>query len=294
MTTRRLTALLLLALLLALVPGAARAAEPEFHAERQPAANPPADVLVETSPPAEDPTSQEPEAAYPEAAPRETPESEPVEPEAPPSGVTEAERDEAEAERDEAEAEPDPAQPTPQPAPAPDAVNRARTVQVIVQVQVGCRHHCDGTTQSQTAVQEARTEQTAVAPGAEARNESTIEQHVWQLQLGCVFFCTATVQSQTVVQTAVAAQTADGDEASNTSAIRQTARQAQTGRRRGGIFRELRAFLRALSLDTTVTLQVIRQVQIADCRAHCSGGSQVQLAVQQALVVQVADPRGYD
>jgi hypothetical protein len=275
MTPRRLTALLLLALLLALVPGAARAAEPEFHLEPEPAQVPedvlevapapveetpdqlvPAEPAPADPPPAE-PMPQEPEAASPEAAPRETPESEPVEPEAPPSGATEA-------------------------------VNRARTVQVIVQVQVGCRHHCDGTAQSQTAVQEARTEQTAVAPGGEARNESTIEQHVWQLQVGCVFFCAATVQTQTVVQQAAAVQTAAGDEASNTSAISQTARQAQAGRRHRGIFRELRAFLRSLSLDTTVTLQVIRQVQIADCRHHCTGGSQVQLAVQQALVVQVA------
>jgi hypothetical protein len=60
------------------------------------------------------------------------------------------------------------------------------------------------------------------------------------------------------------------------------------------MFRELRAFLRALSLDVSVTLQVIRQVQVADCRHHCTGGSQVQLAVQQALVLQEADARGYD
>jgi hypothetical protein len=270
MTPRRLTAPLLLALLLALVPGAARAAEPEFHMEHEPAqvsedvlevAPAPVeetpDQLVPAEPAPAEPTPRKPEAASPEAAPRETPESEPVEPEAPPSGATEA-------------------------------VNRARTVQVIVQVQVGCRHHCDGTAQSQTAVQEARTEQTAVAPGGEARNESTIEQHVWQLQVGCVFFCAATVQTQTVVQHAAAVQKAAGHEASNTSAISQTARQAQAGRRRGSIFRELRAFLRALSLDTSVTLRVIRQVQIADCRHHCTGGSQVQLAVQQALVVQVA------
>lgn len=284
MTKRRLTSIIWLPLLLpALLPGVARAAEPasmgggaqrEFRAEREARAPAGESLAQAPAPAAEAPvpaTPVEPPPAEPVpaegVAPEPEPESEPVDPQ---------------------QAEPDAGEPAQQPAAQPVAVNRARTVQVIVQVQVGCRRRCDGTAQSQTAVQEARTEQTAVAPDGSARNESTIEQYVWQLQLGCVLFCTATVQTQTVVQQATTAQTAVGADASSSSSITQSARQVQAGRRRRGLFMELRAFLRSLSLDAAVTLQVIRQVQIADCLRDCTGGVQLQVAAQLAVTTQYA------
>ena len=261
----RLAALLVPFLLLAVAPAGARAAELEFEATHEP---PPA--AVETLAPG--PVEAEPvEAApveLPEPAPVAVPEAAPVEPPEP------------------APVAPAPAEP--EPPPPPTAVNRARTVQLIVQVQVGCRHHCDRTTQSQTAIQEARTEQTAVAPGGDARNEAVTEQYVWQLQIGCFLFCTGTVQTQTVEQRATTVQHTSGTIATSSSTTVQAVRQVQASHRPRTLFAELDAFVRELSLDVTVTLQVLRQVQVAGCRHHCTGDSQIQLAEQHALTTQQA------
>ena len=255
-------------------PAAAQAAELEFEATHEvppPATETLTQAPVETAPVETAPVETAPvETAPVETAPVEVPEPAPP-PELPPP-----------------EPEPEPeSEPEPEPAP-PTAVNRARTVQVIVQLQVGCRHHCDRTVQSQTATQTARIEQTAVAPDGEARNESVTEQYVWQLQIGCFLFCTDTVQTQIVEQRATTVQEAEGASATNSSTTVQAARQMQATGRRRTLFAELDAFLQELSLDLTVTLQVLRQVQVADCRHHCTGGSQVQLAEQHALTVQRA------
>jgi hypothetical protein len=183
-----------------------------------------------------------------------------------------------------------PPEPQAEQPPEPVAVNRARTVQVIVQVQVGCRHHCVGTTQAQTAIQDARTDQTAIAPDGTARNQSVIEQYVWQLQLGCVAFCSGTVQTQTAEQRAQTTQTAIGAESVNSARTIQVTQQRQRGRR--GPVRTLLAgldrLLRGLARETSETIQLIRQVQIADCLHHCTGDAQVQLAMQQAVTAQEA------
>jgi hypothetical protein len=176
---------------------------------------------------------------------------------------------------------------------APLADNSTRTVQVIVQVQVGCRHHCVGTSQTQTAIQDARTDQTAVAPDGTARNHSVIEQYVWQLQLGCVAFCSGTVQTQTVEQRAQTTQTAMGAETANVARTVQVTHQRQRGRRGRArtLLAGLDALLRDLAGETGATIQVIRQIQVADCLHHCTGDTQVQLAVQHAVTAQTAAAR---
>jgi hypothetical protein len=175
----------------------------------------------------------------------------------------------------------------------PLAENTTRTVQVIVQVQVGCRHHCAGTSQTQTAIQDARIDQTAIAPDGTARNDSVIEQYVWQLQLGCVAFCTGTVQTQTAEQRAQITQTAIGVETVNSARTVQMTHQRQRARRgRGRSFLAgIDRLLRDLARETSATIQLIRQVQIADCLHHCTGDAQVQLAVQQAVTAQEAAAR---
>jgi hypothetical protein len=187
--------------------------------------------------------------------------------------------------------QPPAAEPPPDTGATPEAVNRSRIVQVIVQVQVGCRRHCDGTSQAQTAIQQAQTEQSATAPDGVAVNVSVTEQYVWQLQLGCVAFCTATVQSQSVQQSAQTIQTATGAQVVNVAATVQVVQQSQAGhrrRQRRSIFAEVGALLRELAKDTTATVQVIRQIQVSACRSHCTGDTQVQLAVQSALAAQEA------
>jgi hypothetical protein len=107
------------------------------------------------------------------------------------------------------------------------ARNRNLVFQVVWQVQEGCRTHCSGTSQSQSAVQWSSTTQTAgalagsgnanSAPAAsgtaEAYNESVTVQFVWQLQIGCVAFCYETSQTQAASQWAQTIQTAiaEGD-----------------------------------------------------------------------------------
>jgi hypothetical protein len=102
------------------------------------------------------------------------------------------------------------------------AQNVSRTIQVVVQVQRGCRSHCHGTSQTQRSVQLSDTIQsaTAVSGGsagsgstAEARNESSTIQFVWQTQIGCVAFCYHTSQSQEASQEAHTIQEADAQSA---------------------------------------------------------------------------------
>ena len=107
------------------------------------------------------------------------------------------------------EPEPEPTQPGPAEAEPSEpagsdatAVNDSLTVQVLVQVQRGCRSHCHGTSQTQVADQAAQTTQDASAradaEGGEAlaANRSRSLQFVWQAQLGCVAFCYGTSQLQ--------------------------------------------------------------------------------------------------
>jgi hypothetical protein len=102
------------------------------------------------------------------------------------------------------------------------AQNVSRTIQVVVQVQRGCRTHCTGTSQTQRAVQVSETTQSATAvsggsgaggSSAEARNESSTIQFVWQTQIGCVAFCWHTSQSQEASQNASTIQEADAESA---------------------------------------------------------------------------------
>jgi hypothetical protein len=288
MTTRRATTGLLL-VLLALIgpPAAAHATTPagqtrdgEFVYHESDVPPPPGEAA-----PAE-PVPEEPAPAEPEPADPEPVEAVPVEPapEETPGPVT-PQPPEAQAEQ--------PPEPQAEQPPEPVAVNRAHTVQVIVQVQVGCRHHCEDTSQTQTAIQHARTDQTATAPDGTARNQSVIQQYVWQLQLGCVAFCSGTVQTQTAEQRAQTTQTAIGAESVNSARTIQVTQQRQRGWRGrvGPLLAGLDRLLRRLARETSATMQLIRQVQIADCLHHCTGDAQVQLAMQQAVIAQEAAAR---
>ncbi len=284
MNRLRATIICLLVLLCAVLAlpaeGAAQsvAGQSRDWAEPLSAPQPQSAAPVENGPSAPVPGTEQ---AVPEPVPPEPVPPEPVPPEPVPS-----EPDPLEVAPPEP-AVPEPALPEPA-APAPEAVSRTRTVQVVVQVQVGCRVHCRDTSQSQTAVQTVRTEQTAVAPDGVARNESVTEQYAWQFQLGCVAFCERTSQTQTVEQHATTAQTAIGVDTGNDSTIVQVSHQTQ---QRGGLrrfWRTIDAFLRELAQDPTATVQVIRQVQVAECLRQCSGQVQLQLAVQQAVVLQRA------
>ena len=122
-------------------------------------------------------------------------------------------------------------------ATSAQASNTSSTLQVIWQVQQGCRSHCTATSQSQTAVQVAVTTQNATATAgatAVATNTSTTVQIVWQVQLGCVAYCFSTSQTQTADQTAQTTQLAVAVAAAlavaaNSSSTVQVARQLQVG-----------------------------------------------------------------
>jgi hypothetical protein len=160
---------------------------------------------------------------------------------------------------------------------SPQPVNESRTIQVVVQVQVGCRIRCDGTVQAQTAVQVAQTTQTGTV------NVSVIEQFVWQLQLGCVAFCTNTVQTQTAIQVATTTQTGAVNSATTLQRIVQRQEgcrtacvgvvQTQTAEQHASTTQtalgELHVWLRTLA-NSAVTIQVVRQVELADCLRDCT------------------------
>src|SRR5215218_2740278 len=163
----------------------------------------------------------------------------------------------------------DPADPTgddeSQPADGVVAHNQSTVVQAIVQVQVGCRSYCHGTSQNQSASQGSSTNQnaTAVAPEgssstATAVNESSTIQFVWQTQLGCVIFCWDTTMDQSASQEAETTQTA--------TAVSDTAAQAS---------------------NVGDTIQHVYQRQ-EGCRSECYGVSESQSLVQRQTTNQSA------
>jgi outer membrane biosynthesis protein TonB len=226
----------------------------------------------------------------------------------------------------------------PAPAPAPEtqpeptpgdatAVNESLTVQVVWQVQRGCRIHCYRTHQVQSSNQDAKTTQNADASApagdATASNRSRTVQFVWQTQLGCVAFCYETTQEQSASQSAATEQwaTAGGADASasNDSLTRQFAFQFQ----RGCVYEcytssqyqsvaqasetnqdaaaygydeeeglaDLRAAFAAVeawAAQASATIQFSIQYQDADCRAYCRDEIQEQHAAQQAVTTQNA------
>ena len=88
-------------------------------------------------------------------------------------------------------------------------------------------------------------------------------------------------------QRAQTTQTAIGAESVNSARTIQVTQQRQGGRRgRGHLFAGLNRLLRGLAREASATIQLIRQVQIADCLHHCTGDAQVQLAMQQAVTAQ--------
>ena len=206
-------------------------------------------------------------------------------------------------------------------ATSAQASNTSSTLQVIWQVQQGCRSHCTATSQSQTAVQVAVTTQNATATAgatAVATNTSTTVQIVWQVQLGCVAYCFSTSQTQTADQTAQTTQLAVAVAAAlavaaNSSSTVQVASQLQVGcavechdvtatqTSAGGqvtaqtaranvrdALRALLAELRAVAAQTSSTIQFQVQFEQAACLQDCSGETQVQTAVQSATTVQSA------
>ena len=202
----------------------------------QPAEQPPA----EQQPPEQQPTEQPP-ASSESAQPAPT-ESAPAEP----------------ATTDPAATEP--------PSASATAQNQAAVWQAIFEVQQGCRSYCQGTSQSQSAVQLAETIQSATAIGggtgspsdATALNQSTTGQFIWQVQLGCVAFCYGTSQSQTASQWAQTTQ--------NATAISDgTARAYNVGS----------------------VIQQIWQLQFG-CEVECHGTSQTQSSTQGQSTSQSA------
>jgi hypothetical protein len=150
------------------------------------------------------------------------------------------------------------------------AHNRNLVFQVVWQVQVGCRTHCRGTSQSQSVIQWASTIQSASAaagsgepgaPGAyaaEAYNTSITVQFVWQLQIGCVAFCYETSQTQSARQWAETIQAAIAE-----------------------------SDVEALARNLSQTLQYVLQVQQA-CEYECYGVYQSQTSSQAAATTQSA------
>jgi hypothetical protein len=186
--------------------------------------SPPAETEAHTTPaPPEPPETETPPEQSPPATESTAPEPTEPEPTAP---------DEP------AEPEPEPADPS----ASATAHNQTEVWQAIFQVQHGCRNHCQGTSQSQSATQVAETIQSATAIGggtgspsdATALNESTTGQFIWQVQLGCVAFCYETSQSQTASQWAQTTQNAtalaDGNaQAHNVGSVMQEIWQLQFG-----------------------------------------------------------------
>ncbi len=325
--------------LLAAAP-AASATQPERVAvvEGVAPAAPAADALSDQTPPAPAaapaPAPQAAPAPPVEPAPAPAPPVEPAPAPAPAEPVPAAEpappADPQPAAEPQPDAQPQPdTQPPAEPQPAPGnatAVNESLTVQVVWQVQRGCRVHCYRTRQVQQAGQQAETKQDAEASAPEgdatAVNRSRTIQFVWQTQLGCVAFCYETSQSQAAEQSASteqsAAATGDGATASNDSLTRQFAFQRQ----RGCVYEcyatsqyqsasqasdtsqdaaayasdddeeglaELRAAfasLEAWATSLSATIQFSVQYQDSDCRANCYDEIQEQLAEQQALTDQ--------
>jgi hypothetical protein len=141
------------------------------------------------------------------------------------------------------------------------AVNLSRTLQVIRQVQRGCRSYCFGEKMDQKAWQQALALQTAGAEGssAAALNLSETIQTIEQIQHGCRIFCYGVTMSQSAWQAAGTVQDADA---------RATAD--------GGA---------ALAANLSLTVQMIKQIQKA-CAKHCFGIELSQTAWQGAVTAQ--------
>src|SRR5687768_15550105 len=92
------------------------------------------------------------------------------------------------------------------------AVNLSRTLQVIRQIQRGCRSYCFGETMEQKAWQQALTLQDAGAESADgsaaALNLSETIQTIEQIQYGCRIFCYGVSMSQSAWQLAGTGQVA--------------------------------------------------------------------------------------
>jgi hypothetical protein len=204
---------------------------------------------------------------------------------------------------------------------AAQASNSSTTLQVIWQIQEGCRRRCTATSQSQTAVQVAVTTQNATATAgatAVATNTSTTVQIIWQVQLGCIAYCFGTSQTQAADQTAQTTQLAVAVAAAlavaaNSSSTVQVARQLQIGcevechdvtaTQTGsggqvtaqttrvnvrGALRAMLAELQAYAAQTSSTIQTQVQFEQAACLEDCTGETQVQTAVQSATTAQSA------
>lgn len=141
------------------------------------------------------------------------------------------------------------------------ATNLSRTLQIIRQVQRGCRSYCFGETMEQKAWQQALVLQTADAEGgnAAAINLSEIIQTIEQIQRGCRIFCYGVSMSQTAWQVAGT----DQDAAAGASV-------------EGGA---------ALAANLSLTVQMIRQIQEA-CQKHCFGIELSQTAWQGSVTAQ--------
>ena len=151
--------------------------------------------------------------------------------------------------------------------------NRSTVIQVVWQVQQGCRTHCQGTSQSQSAAQWSSTSQTATgvsgrdqtgAPGSDhsaayALNESLTIQFAWQTQIGCVAFCYETTQEQTASQWADTTQAAAAE-----------------------------ASLEAWAENLSETLQFVWQLQ-EGCAYECYGVFQSQSSGQSQSTNQSAE-----
>jgi hypothetical protein len=260
---------LLVALIASLAIGAAAASADSQVAEQAseteqsatataspPAAGAPAaPAQAEPSAPAEPSTPAEQEPAPVAGEPAE-PASPPAETEIPQDGESgpstaptagQPPADSAPAQAEPAKPEPTETEPVnPEPAEPPSArataQNQNQTWQAIFQVQQGCRSHCEGTNQSQSADQYAETIQNATAIGggtgapssATALNQSATGQFIRQVQLGCVAFCYGTRQTQTADQWAQTTQNAsalaDGKaQAHNVGSVVQQVWQLQVG-----------------------------------------------------------------
>lgn len=124
--------------------------------------------------------------------------------------------------------------------PAATAGNLNIMIQVIWQVQEGCARYCWGTSQTQSAQQNATSVQVAVAAStapdgaALAGNATTVIQVVIQTQLGCVKYCYDTSQLQAAEQQVAVTQVADAVAAdiagaANDASVHQLVLQFQRG-----------------------------------------------------------------
>jgi hypothetical protein len=216
-------------------------AGPSASAESSAPAEPSTPAEQESAPVADEPA----EPASPPAEAWDLQDEEPGASTGPTAGQPPADSAPPQAEPTQAEpAETEPVDPEPAEPPSASATaqNQSQTWQAISQVQQGCRSHCQGTSQSQSADQYAETIQNATAIGggtgtpssATAVNQSTTGQFIRQVQLGCVAFCYETSRTQAAKQWAQTTQNAtalaDGNaQAHNAGSVVQEVWQLQVG-----------------------------------------------------------------